>query len=223
MKKEVLKIIISSLIFFISFQVMYSNSVNLTYCLFSEQNEEINNSYKSPTTEVLNYLNSEEYAFKHYLDTAINYLSLENKDASLEQIAKYNSIYPNGESSTPGGWCTEFVTWGLLKADKELGTNRVGTTYPLLDSGYQAARWFSKQNRLYTEEDYVPKRGDMMFFQYYDSIIDHTALVTGTKEENGVIYVLTIEGNIPSLSDKGIKERVIPLDDKYIYGYGSYE
>ena len=223
MKKEVLKIIVSSLIFFISFQVMYSNSVNLTYCLFSEQNEEINNSYKSPTTEVLNYLNSEEYAFKHYLDTAINYLSLENKDASLEQIAKYNSIYPKGESSTPGGWCTEFVTWGLLEADEYLGTNHVGTTYPLLDSGYQAARWFSKQNRLYTEEDYVPKRGDMMFFQYYDSIIDHTALVTGTKEENGVIYVLTIEGNIPSLSDKGIKERVIPLDDKYIYGYGSYE
>ena len=111
----------------------------------------------------------------------------------------------------------------IVLEDEYLGTNHVGTTYPLLDSGYQAARWFSKQNRLHTEEDYVPKRGDMMFFQYYDSIIDHTALVTGTKEENGVIYVLTIEGNIPSLSDKGIKERVIPLDDKYIYGYGSYE
>ena len=202
---------------------MYTSSVNLTDKLFATNTDWTNDNYESPSIEVKAYLNSEEYAFKYYLDVAINYLSLENKDASLEQIAKYNSIYPNGESSTPGGWCTEFVTWGLLEADKYLDTDYVGTTYPLLDSGYQAARWFSRQNRLHTEEDYVPKRGDMMFFKYYDAIIDHTALVTGIKEEDGVIYVLTIEGNIPSLSDKGIKERVIPLDDKYIYGYGSYE
>ena len=222
MRREVLKVFISFLIFFISFQILYSCSINLTAVIFND-NVKKSNHYQSPVIDTLNYLNSEEYAFRKYLDTAINYLSLENKDVSAEQIDKYNSIFPNGESLTPGGWCTEFVTWGLLEADKELDTNYVGTTYPLLDSGYQAAKWFLKQNRLHVEKDYIPERGDMMFFKYYDSIIDHTALVTGIKKEDGVIYVLTIEGNIPSSSDKGIKERVIPLDDKYIYGYGSYE
>ena len=62
-----------------------------------------------------------------------------------------------------------------------------------------------------------------MFFKYYDSIVDHTAFVIGTKEVNGIIYVHTIEGNIPSLKDKSIQERFIPLNDKTIYGYGSFE
>lgn len=226
MKKDCLKIGISFLVFIVSFQIMYSCSVNLTEQLFKRDYKYENSYhqvYQSPVIQVLTYLNSEEYAYKRYIETAIGYLSAEPKDVSSTQIDKYNSIFPNGESSTPGGWCTEFVLWGLLQADKELNTTYVGDIYPLLDSGYQARRWYARKDRLHTEDDYLPKTGDMMFFKYYDSIIDHTALVVGTKEENGILYVLTIEGNVPSSSDKGILERMIPLDEEYIYGYGSYE
>lgn len=218
MKKVILKIIISILVIVPCIYILYVNISKLTKVL-EPWELTFNENSVSPSIKVSEYLNSEEYKFKKYLDTAISYMQAEDKNPSSSQVQKYLNLF-NEES---GAWCTEFVIWSLVQADNELGTNYVKDKYPFLDSGYKSANWFKKRDRLHTEEAYIPKRGDMMFFQYYDSIIDHTAFVLGTKEEDGITYVLTIEGNIPSLKDKGIKERTIPLTDKYIYGYGSYE
>ena len=155
--------------------------------------------------------------FEIYLDTAI--WIMQNEMRNSANVPKYLNVFGTKNMA----WCTEFVVWSLLEADKQLNTNYVTTLYPLLDTGNKASKWFSKNNRLHKEKDYIPKRGDFMFFKYYDSIVDHTAFVVGIKQIDGITYVHTIEGNIPSLKDKSIQERILPLNDKAIYGYGSYE
>ena len=154
--------------------------------------------------------------FELYLNKAINIMK-EEKEKTLNS-SKYLEVFNTKNMS----WCTEFVVWSLLEADKQLNTNYVNNIYPLLDTGAKASNWFKKNNRLHLEKDYIPKRGDFMFFKYYEKIVDHTAFVIDVKEIDGITYVYTIEGNIPSLKDKSIKERILPIDDKYIYGYGSF-
>jgi len=155
--------------------------------------------------------------FEIYLDKSIEIMR--NEKNNKANVFKYLDLFNTKNMA----WCTEFVVWSLLEADKELNTNYVSTIYPLLDTGNKAANWFSKNNRLHLEDEYIPKRGDFMFFKYYDSIIDHTAFVIDVKEIDGNIYIYTIEGNIPAIEDKSIQERIIPINDKYIYGYGSFK
>lgn len=181
----------------------------------SKNNELINNNLSNKTKE--DNKNDVVDDFEIYLSKAINIMK-EEKEKQLNED-KYLDIFNTKNMA----WCTEFVVWSLLQADKQLNTNYINNIYPLLDTGAKAANWFSKNNRLHLEKDYIPKRGDFMFFKYYSGNIDHTAFVIDVKEVNEIIYIYTIEGNIPNSKNKSIQERIIPITDKYIYGYGTFK
>jgi len=117
----------------------------------------------------------EKDKFEIYLDTAVGIM--QNEMLNSANVSKYLKVFGTKNMA----WCTEFVVWSLLEADKQVNTNYVTTLYPLLDTGNKASKWFSKYNRLHKEKDYIPKRGDFMFFRYYESIVDHTAFVIDVK------------------------------------------
>jgi len=215
--KYVLKGIICSLIMTISINIIYTNVLNLKSTLYDKVPSEEYYVYSKVLGHT--YKETKDYKLKKYIDIAILIMEGENKNPTKNQINKYLNVF----DEKSGAWCTEFVVWSLLEADKKMGTNYVNKIYPKRQSGYIAANWYNRHKRLHTEKDYIPKRGDMMFFIHYGSIIDHTAFVTGVKEIDGELYVMTIEGNIPSHKNKGIKERTLKLTDRTIYGYGSYE
>ena len=219
MLKEIGKILISTIVFTICFQIFYTCSTSLSSKFTPLVKVEYNYLYKNPITQVLTYVNSEEYKLKKYIEKAIDYMEKEPRDPSTEQVDKY--VYQFDQTNRM--WCTEFVVWSLKQAEKDLNYGYLGSVYPYVASGYRASKFFEREDRLHMEKTYIPKRGDMMFFKYYDTIIDHTAFVLGVEVTDGETYVLTIEGNIPSYKDKGIKLRKLPLSDPYIYGYGSYE
>lgn len=115
-------------------------------------------------------------------------------------------------------WCTEFVMWCAKEADTLLGTNYIDTYIPWRDSAYRSVVWYKSKNKFMLKENYIPRRGDLVFFDYdYDENSDHTGLVTGVEydEEEDKIYILTIEGNLPEDYPNGIiRTRRLASDNK---------
>ena len=136
------------------------------------------------------------------------------------------TIYGTYFEDPSGEWCTEFAIWCVIQAQEALGVEYVRVYYPY--SGYSGGciEWYKKQENYYPANTYVPRRGDMIFFEYDgDKISDHTGLVTGMEydEEDGKLYVLTIEGNLPEDYPKGvIRQRRLAVDDPLIFGYGTF-
>ena len=103
-------------------------------------------------------------------------------------------------------WCAIFVSW----AANEIGL--LNTTIPKFASVRVGINWF-KQNGLWQEKSYVPRTGDIIFFDWEnDGKANHTGIVE--KVEDNVIY--TVEGN----SDDAVKERKYDISSNVIFGYG---
>jgi hypothetical protein len=123
-------------------------------------------------------------------------------------------------------WCTEFVMWCLKETEEQLGTNYIDSYYPWKDSAYRCVVWYKNHNAFMLKDNYIPRRGDLIFFDYdFDENSDHTGMVTGVEydETEDKIYVLTIEGNLPEDYPNGtIKTRRLAVDEKKIYGYGTF-
>ena len=103
-------------------------------------------------------------------------------------------------------WCAIFVSW----AANEIGL--LNTTIPKFASVRVGINWF-KQNGLWQEKSYVPRTGDIIFFDWEnDGKANHTGIVE--KVEDNVIY--TVEGN----SDDAVKERKYDIISNEIFGYG---
>src|SRR5699024_1476385 len=124
-------------------------------------------------------------------------------------------------------WCTEFVIWCISQADEAFGTQYVGEYFPGYDSAYACALWNEANGTLRLKGEYVPGIGVFSYYYYdFDGYADHTGLVTGLEydEEEGKLYVLTIEGNLPEDIPKGvICERRLELDTDILFGYGTFD
>ena len=151
-----------------------------------------------------------------YVNTAITYLgAVEGGAKPKEIVSLYNSIKP-----LPGGyalktsddWCAAFVSAMAQKCKltdisfPECGCNRMITLYK------KAGRWVEN-------EAYVPKVGDILFYDWQDDgkgdntgTPDHVCIVE--KVENGKIH--TIEGNYGN----SVARRTLAINGKYIRGYG---
>lgn len=105
-------------------------------------------------------------------------------------------------------WCAIFVSWVADQAgyiDKNIFPK-----FSVVDTGID---WF-KATGAWRENDYIPKAGDIIFFDWEnDDKPNHVGIVE--KVENGMIY--TIEGNSDNDSCKR-KEYIVGSD--VIYGYG---
>ena len=164
--------------------------------------------------------NTEEYAF---VEKVIEIALAEPKDAEDERGAtKYGTYFgtPTWE------WCTEFAVWCIVQAQESMGVDYLKVHYPFEDWSGGCVQWYRNKGLFFKRGSYVPRRGDMIFFDYdYDGSTDHTGMVMGVEYDQveDKLYVITIEGNLPEDYPVGsIKERRIAIDWKKIYGYGTF-
>ena len=168
-------------------------------------------------------------------DETSDWISTDSEPSVTDETV--DSVFPmHGEeySTSPlpqwchpqGQWCTEFAVWCIIQAQEELGVEYINVFYPKSDYSGGCIQWFNRKECYYSSGTYVPRRGDMIFFEYDgDKASDHTGLVTGVEYDptDGKLYVLTIEGNLPEDYPVGvIRERRLAMDDKLIFGYGTF-
>lgn len=105
-------------------------------------------------------------------------------------------------------WCACFVSW--VANQNGLIEKGIIPKFAGVGSG---ARWFIARNQ-WKGRDYVPKAGDIIFFDWNDNGSgDHVGFVE--KVENNKVY--TIEGN----SHDTCKRRIYSLTNYTILGYGT--
>lgn len=126
-------------------------------------------------------------------------------------IALYNAVGGmNFGMDVP--WCAIFVTWCREKAGID---KSVIPTFASCDLGKD---WFIKNGRWQPSRafggDYVPKRGDIIFYssKYTPNDSTHVGIVTNVSGN----AVSTIEGN----ASNKVARRSYSVASKYIIGYG---
>lgn len=106
-------------------------------------------------------------------------------------------------------WCACFVSWVANQAGY-IEKNII----PKFAGCETGVNWF-KVMKEWREPGYVPKPGDIIFFDWeVDGTVSHVGIVE--KVENNKIY--TIEGN--STNDD-CQERSYSIDNRFIYGFGT--
>lgn len=104
-------------------------------------------------------------------------------------------------------WCAVFVSWVYNKAGYlNIAVPKFSTCHT------QGVPWF-KTFGLWREKGYVPKSGDIIFFDWeQDGHTDHVGIVEKSDGKN----IYTIEGN----SRDTVKKKKYSINSKYIYGFG---
>ena len=106
-------------------------------------------------------------------------------------------------------WCAIFVSW----VSNEAGYIEKGIM-PKFSGCSTGVNWFKAMGQWQTKE-YVPKEGDIIFFDWeVDGQVNHVGIVE--KVENNIIY--TIEGN--STNDTCRKKQYI-INSDVIFGFGT--
>ena len=122
-------------------------------------------------------------------------------------------------------WCDMYVdyvmedSFGRRNAQKMLGGFSAGTE--LSKANYQ------KIGNWHDAKDYVPQKGDQIFFlnptKDKSRTVNHTGVVIDVDLEKGIVY--TIEGNTSAKPGDGngttVREKQYPLDKNTIKGYGT--
>jgi len=104
-------------------------------------------------------------------------------------------------------WCACFVSW----CADQCGYINTGV-FPNFASCSQGIMWFQEHD-CWRAGSYIPKRGDIIFFDWdNDGISDHVGIVE--RAENGTVY--TIEGNSGDVCRSGSYE----VGSGCIFGYG---
>lgn len=111
-----------------------------------------------------------------YTESTRNYLV--NEAGKIKGYSRYGAWY----GDPYGDWCAMFVSFCLHYAE-------VPIPY-----GAYCPGWISSLSGIYhSASDYLPKKGDIIFFDYEgDGISDHVGLVTEVYEDGSI---KTIEGN----------------------------
>src|SRR3712207_5842028 len=117
-------------------------------------------------------------------------------------LTKYGAWYGLDGNS----WCAMFVSWCANEA------GILNRTVPKYASCANGAEWYKSKERYKTRESgYIPKTGDVIFFNRNNGI-HHTGIVVSYS--GGTVY--TIEGN----SSNAVSRRNYSLDNHQINGYG---
>ena len=144
--------------------------------------------------------------------TQIGYTELTNSsgtpviDSETPYYTKYGARYgdPNGH------WCAYFVLWCAEQAG--IPTSIICKSSSCGNCNY-FVNWF-KSNHRWQDRAYVPKAGDIMFFDWNgDGIANHVGIVQGISGNT----VYTIEGNTGGVNGYAVMER---NRDVSILGYG---
>lgn len=153
---------------------------------------------------------------KMYVDKMLSWKGLSSVDGSNKVIIDiYNNDKPlpnNYAVKYTDAWCATTVSAAAIEVKitdiipKECSCGR------MIDRFKSIGAWMER-------DDYVPKMGDIIFFDWDDK---GTGDATGWPDHVGVVAsisgntIVTIEGNI----SKKVGQRTIPVDYKYVRGYG---
>ncbi len=136
-------------------------------------------------------------------------------------------------------WCAEFVCWCVGEADRQDGTEMLGTLYPNYGGqntgrdwyiargrfvfrrgncpgwGYQ---WLRGSDHLLMKNEYIPRPGDLLFLSYNEAgDTEHVALVEySARAADGSIIVHVIEGNNPS----AVQRNSYSMNSSQVLGFG---
>jgi len=148
-----------------------------------------------------------------YLEKATNaHLEDKTANAGKANLTKYGAWYGAGKNGFP--WCAVFVSWCAAQAG--IPTSVI----PKYHSCGEAIGWFKRRGRWRDRAGYIPKAGDIIFFQNGDD--RHTGIVTGYDG----VKVSAVEGNTSGGSTMvsnggGVAEKhYSPLYTR-ILGYGT--
>jgi hypothetical protein len=105
-------------------------------------------------------------------------------------------------------WCADFVSY----IAREAGATTVNspTAQGIADQLAQQGRWKGRND---------PQPGDAVTFTWHGNSghADHVAIVESVFQQNGKLYIRTIEGNTGDQVDY----RIYPVDSKKIIGFGT--
>ena len=111
--------------------------------------------------------------------------------------------------NTRAEWCAIFVSW----VANEMGYIEAGVI-PKFSVCLDGVNWFKSKGE-WKDKGYVPKSGDIIFFDWeVDGEVNHVGIVE--KVENNIIY--TIEGN--STDDTCLQQQY-NINSKVIFGFGT--
>lgn len=156
-----------------------------------------------------------------------------------EEAGGYTKYADWGGENKYGEWCSEFASWCAAQADLRLSTNYLDYMYPMQTACAIGVRWFTERGRYVSaagelkgfgpqwyrsdgvslaERPYLPRRGDLVYFEWYQyNRIDHVGVVEYVEmNADGSFTVHTIEGNNPDT----VERFAYPLDDPSIRAYG---
>ncbi|MBE6950032.1 MAG: CHAP domain-containing protein [Ruminococcaceae bacterium] len=109
-------------------------------------------------------------------------------------------------------WCACFVSW----CANECGYLEAGIL-PRFASCSGGVQWF-RERGLWRTGSYIPKPGDIIFFDWADEVQDGSPDHVGIVERVGESIIYTIEGN----SGDACKAKSYSIDHAEILGYGTY-
>ena len=102
-------------------------------------------------------------------------------------------------------WCACFVSWCAYQSGD------LNITIPKFSAVKDGIKYYQNKG-LWGDKNYIPKTGDLIFFDWQqDGISDHVGVVE--KVENNIIY--TIEGN----SNDQCKQNTYRISSNIIYGF----
>ena len=159
---------------------------------------------------------TENDARKLYVDAAKSFLGYSESSGKHRQIIDlYNSKSPlprNYKVTYTDAWCATFVSACAIKCG-------MANIIPRECSCYYQAEQFQKMERWQENDGYIPKPGDIIYYDWQDNgkgdntgVPDHVGIVEYVSEGS----ICVIEGN----KNDSVERRYITVGARYIRGYG---
>jgi len=159
---------------------------------------------------------TENDARKLYVDAAKSFLGYSESSGKHRQIIDlYNSKSPlprNYKVTYTDAWCATFVSACAIKCG-------MANIIPRECSCFYQVEQFQKMERWQENDGYIPKPGDIIYYDWQDSgsgdntgVPDHVGIVEYVSEGS----ICVIEGN----KNDSVERRYITVGARYIRGYG---
>lgn len=159
---------------------------------------------------------SEQKLRETVVSIAISYLGCKESDGSHRKIVDiYNTVKPlprGYKVSYTDAWCATYVTAIGIEAGLQDIIFRECGCGKMIDLYKKANRWVE-------DDAYIPKKGDIIFYDWQDNGIgdniggsDHVGIVVSVSGTS----IKIIEGNM----NNAVGYRTLKINGKYIRGYG---
>lgn len=202
--------------------INYSNIGFLIQALGGSVSGKLELDYQSEVSENKKDSSNKEWELRNkVVSIAQSYLGYNEWDGSHREIIDvYNSVKPLPafyKMTYHDSWCATFVSFVAIKA------GIADTLIPRECSCERQIELFKKMNAWQEDENYLPKPGDIVYYNWDDSAYnyeytdnqmwaDHTGVIIDVNDDE----ILVIEGN----KNDCVEYRTIYKNQRFLRGYG---